>query len=347
MDHSQRRKWQPLISMGMAIIAIAFLFLSVLGIWKWIMPSSNINMDIPEITSEERQLAGQLESHVKALSEDIGERNLFRTGSMGLTVNWISDQFKQIGYKPEKHNYELKGRQRFYDDGKSTNIIVEVQGNENPGHIVVIGAHYDSVSRSPGANDNASGVAVLLSLASYFYENPQNKTVRFVAFANEEPPFFKTRDMGSYAYAERSRNLGEEITAMIALDGLGYYSDEPGSQTYPFPGIGLVYPKTANYIGFVTRFGDMNLLRKAISAFREEASIPSEAAALPGFIPGVSWSDHWSFWQHDYSALLITDTLLFRDGEYHTSDDTPDRLDYERMARVSAGLRNVVKELSN
>jgi hypothetical protein len=221
MDHSQRRKWQPLISMGMAIIAIAFLFLSVLGIWKWIMPSSNINMDIPEITSEERQLAGQLESHVKALSEDIGERNLFRTGSMGLTVNWISDQFKQIGYKPEKHNYELKGRQRFYDDGKSTNIIVEVQGNENPGHIVVIGAHYDSVSRSPGANDNASGVAVLLSLASYFYENPQNKTVRFVAFANEEPPFFKTRDMGSYAYAERSRNLGEEITAMIALDGLG------------------------------------------------------------------------------------------------------------------------------
>jgi hypothetical protein len=347
MDHRQRRKWQPFISFGLTIAAFFIFFLIVLGTWKWMMPSSNQGMNIPELSSQEAGLATRLESHVQILSEEIGERNLFKTGTMNLTVNWIQEYLTTIGYQPEIQNYELKSRHRFYDDGISINIVAEVPGTGQPEDIIVMGAHYDSVSRSPGANDNASGVSVLLSLAEYFNEKPQNKTVRFVTFANEEPPFFKTRDMGSFAYAERSKNRGENIISMIALDGLGYYSDEPGSQTYPFPGIGLFYPKKANFIGFVTRFSDMDLLKKVTGAFREAATIPSEAAALPGFIPGVSWSDHWSFWQHDYSALLVTDTLLFRDREYHTPDDTPDRLDYERMARVSVGLRNVVKELAN
>lgn len=347
MDHRQRRKWQPLISLGLAIIAFFLLFFAVMGTWKWIMPVSNQNMEIPELTSQEAGLAAKLESHVKILSGEIGERNLFRTGSMGLSVSWIKDQLEEIGYSPQIQSYELKGRQRFYDDGKSENIIAEVTGTERPQYIVVIGAHYDSVNRSPGANDNASGVAVMLSLADFFYSEPQEKTIRFVAFANEEPPFFKTQDMGSFAYAERSHNQGEQITAMVALDGLGYFSDEPGSQSYPFPGIGLFYPKTANFIAFVTRFGDLSLLREVTDAFRQEATIPSEAAALPGFIPGVSWSDHWSFWQHDYNALLVTDTLPFRDRQYHSPNDTAERLDYERMARVTIGLRSVVKKLAN
>ncbi len=347
MDHRQRRKWQPLISLILAIAAFFLLFFMLMGIWKWIMPASNQNMELPELTPEEVRLAAVLENHVKVLSEEIGERNLFRTGSVGLTVNWIKEQFEESGYTPQIQSYELKGRHRFYDDGTSENIIAEVPGTYKPQTIVVIGAHYDSVRNSPGANDNASGVAVLLSLADYFFDHPQKKTIRFAAFANEEPPFFKTRDMGSYAYAEHSRNLGEQISAMIALDGLGYFSDEPGSQSYPFPGIGLFYPGTASYIAFVTRVGDMALLREVTSAFRQEASIPSEAAALPGFIPGVSWSDHWSFWQHDYSALLVTDTLPFRDGRYHSPNDTAGRLDYERMARVTTGLRNVVKKLAN
>lgn len=213
--------------------------------------------------------------------------------------------------------------------------------------MVIIGAHYDSVIHSPGANDNASAVAALLSLAGKFNNNPLPNTVRFLFFANEEPPFFHSEDMGSYAYAIAISNIDENVTGMIALDGLGFYSQEENSQRYPVPGIGLAYPKKANFIGFVTRLSDRKFMNKALNAFRETASIPSEGAALPGFIPGVYWSDHWSFWQHDIQALLVTDTLLYRDPYYHTPNDTPERLDYEMMARVTVGLQSVIRELAS
>ncbi len=347
LDHRQRRKWQPVISFGIATLLLALFFLITLGVYTWMMPASTYGMMIPEPTTEELKVARILQKDVQILASEIGERNMFRAGTMERTSAWLTSRFDEIGYRPSIQEYQLSGAAHIVRNSRSKNIIVEIPGYQYPGQILIIGAHYDSVYGSPGANDNASGIAVLLSLAEFFHNNPQKKTIRFVAFANEEPPFFKTANMGSYAYAERSAKMKEEITAMIALDGLGYFSDSKGSQKYPLPGIGLIYPKTANFIGFVTRFKDLALLKEATSAFRKKASIPSESAALPSFVPGISWSDHWSFWQHGFSGILITDTLLFRDHAYHTAQDTPGRLDYENMARVAVGLRAVITELAN
>ncbi len=216
----------------------------------------------------------------------------------------------------------------------------------SPGEIVIIGAHYDSVPLSPGANDNASALAVLLAMATRLRTWKPRRTIRLVAFANEEPPYFLTSDMGSYAYAARCKERGEQIAAMIALDGVGCFSDEPGSQQYPVPGLGLRYPDKGDFIGMVTRLHDRKLLRRVLQTFRNHAQIPAEGAALPSWVPGVYWSDHWSFWQHEYPALLVTDTLPYRDPHYHTPADTADRLDFARMAQVADGLVAVVKSLS-
>ena len=346
MDHRQRRKWQPFISLGIAVAGFILFYTIILGSWKWMMPPSGQNIDRKSLTSQELALADQLREDVFYLSDTIGERNVFVPGTMGQTSEWIIQRFKEIGYEPSIHTHSRTAMMRA-SAGTSDNIITEISGTEQPGEIVIIGAHYDSVIHSPGANDNASAVAVMLALAEIFANHPQPKTLRFIAFANEEPPFFKTENMGSYKYAERSRERGENITTMMALDGLGFFNDEPGSQDYPFPGIGFFYPNKANFIGFVTRLKDTSLLNRVTQTFQENATINAEGAALPGFIPGVSWSDHWSFWKHGYSAFLVTDTLLFRDPYYHTTNDTPERLDYESMARVTTGLEYVIKMLAS
>ena len=309
------------------------------------MPPSDKNMTIPPLTDREKELSVALEQDVRFLSEDIGERNLHRPGSMQATTDWLQQRLKDIGYRPEKQFYEIE--QGIHRGKESANVIAELKGTTLSDEIIVIGAHYDSVLNSPGANDNASAVASLLALAEWFTNRPQERRIRFIFFANEEPPFFHTPDMGSYAYARNLSNMDENIISMVALDGLGFFSDEPGSQNYPVPGIGFMYPNEANFIAFVTKLGNRNLLNSVISAFRETASVPAEGAALPGFIPGVYWSDHWSFWQHDIDALLVTDTLLFRDPAYHSPDDTPERLNYKMMARVTAGLQTVIKHLAS
>ena len=345
MDHRQRRKWQPFISFAIAVTALIGLIVLLTFSWRLFMPEAGEEIPMTELTETERELAGQLLDDVHYLAEEIGMRNMQYPGSMEKTADWIESRFSDSGYSPHRHTYTIGG---IFSTGQaSDNIIAEIPGSESPGQIVVIGAHYDSVTGSPGANDNASAVAVLLALAEWFSDQPQPKTIRFVAFANEEPPFFHSSNMGSYQYAKKCKERGDDITAMMALDGLGYYSDEPGSQKYPLPGIGLFYPDKANFIGFVTRLRDTGLMKRALSAFRENAGIASEGAALPGFIPGVYWSDHWSFWKHGYPAFLVTDTLIFRDPAYHRPTDTPDRLDYDRMALLTTGLKDVVKKLSN
>jgi hypothetical protein len=195
------------------------------------------------------RLASTLEDDVYILSEQIGERNMYKPGSMERTVDWLDQRIQQLGFNSEKLPYKIQGGQ--FDGKQAANLVAELTGTTSPEKIVVIGAHYDSVYGSPGANDNASAVAVLLELAEYFYDNPQSQTIRFTLFANEEPPFFHTQRMGSYAYASECRSKNEQITAMIALDGLGYFSDQAGSQRYPVPGLGLKYSGKADFIGLI------------------------------------------------------------------------------------------------
>ena len=206
-------------------------------------------------------------------------------------------------------------------------------------------AHYDSAPGTPGANDNGSAVASLLTLARRFAGQPQPRTLRFVFFVNEEPPFFQTAAMGSWVYAKECRRRHDRIVGMWSLETMGYYSDAKGSQHYPFP-FSLFYPDTGNFIGFVANSQSGELLKRTIGGFRKHAQFPSEGVAAPDVVPGLGWSDHWSFWQEGYPAVMITDTALFRYPHYHEATDTPDRLDYDRLGRVVDGLTAVVRDLA-
>jgi len=239
-----------------------------------------------------------------------------------------------LGYEVEIQEYKVEGR-------VVKNIAVELIGASIPEEIIIVGAHYDSVLGSPGANDNGSGVAAILEIARILRKEKPSKTIRFLAFANEEPPFFQTDTMGSRMYASRSRNRGEDIVAMISIETIGYYSDDSNSQQYPMP-FSFFYPNTGNFIGFVGNISSSQLLRRAIALFRKHSKFPSEGIAAPGWITGIGWSDHWSFWKEGYPAIMITDTAPFRYKHYHTLQDMPDKIEYSRMARVVAGISKVV-----
>ena len=282
-------------------------------------------------------LRTELAADVQHLAGDIGERNIPRYPQLNAAAEFIEGSFSIAGLRPRRDSYELQG-------SACHNIEVEIRGTRP--EIIVVGAHYDSVFGSPGANDNASGVAGLLALARRFAGKPTTQTLRFVAFVNEEPPYFQTEQMGSLVYAKRCKAQGEQISAMISLETIGYFSDAPRSQVYPSPGFGLFYPTTGNFIGFVGNFPSRALVRRAIGLFREQGKIPAEGAALPAFIPGVGWSDQWSFWQCGYPAIMITDTAPFRYPYYHMSSDTPAKLDYDRFALVVSGMEKVIAELA-
>ncbi len=302
------------------------------------MPGESHQGPLPAMTAEQRQLAAQLARDVRHLSETIGERNVGKPGSLDAAADFIRDRLLDLGYVPDEQTYLL-------NEITCSNIVVEIAGAAEAESIVLVGAHYDTVPGSPGADDNASAVAVLLAMAERLQAVRPARTIRLAWFTNEEPPHFQTPQMGSYVYAKACRDRDDRIVAMLALDGLGYYRDEAGSQRYP-PPFHWLYPDRGDFIAFVTRLQDRPLLRRCIGAFRAHAAFPSEGGAVPEFLPGTSWSDHWAFWQFDYPAVMVTDTLPFRNPHYHGAGDTADRLDYDRMARVTEGLLAVTNDLA-
>lgn len=303
------------------------------------MPGKSYSGPFQPLTPVETELHDRLKAHVSLLAGNIGERNIWHYAELVATADYIHDTFKELGYLPDIQAYQSKGK-------TVKNLVAELVGYSAPQEIVVVGAHYDSVLGSPGANDNGSGVAAMLELARLFKDRNPGRTVRFVAFVNEEPPFYYTEEMGSRVYATRARERGERITAMLSLETIGYYSDAPGSQHYPFP-FSFFYPDIANFIGFVGNLSSRSLARGALDAFRRHTAFPSEGVAAPGWITGIGWSDHWSFWRVGYPAIMITDTALFRYAHYHSPTDTPDKIDYARTARVVKGLSHVIAALAN
>jgi Zn-dependent M28 family amino/carboxypeptidase len=300
-------------------------------------PGRSWSGELPPLTVDERELAASLREHVTVIASR--EHNVFKLPMLEQGAQYIENALDKAGYLP-------LGAQRFtVRDVPVRNIEAELKGGARASEIVVVGAHYDSVAGSPGANDNGSGVAALLELARLMHGSRPARTVRFVAFVNEEPPFFRGEAMGSLRYARRSKERGENIVAMLSLETLGYYSDRPDSQRYPFP-LGLFYPSTGNFVAFVSNLSSRGLLHETLAAFRAHARFPSEGAAAPATLPGVSWSDHWSFWEAGYPALMITDTAPYRYPHYHTAADTPDKVDYERLARVVTGLHATLQTLA-
>jgi hypothetical protein len=336
-----------------SVLRILIAVVAIFALLWWFgvrMPGKNISNATP-LSSAEIELRDELIADVQTLAGEIGERNMEHYPQLNTAADFIENSFSRAGLQPRRDSYDLYGR-------ACHNIEAEIRGPQGaasaeataaspPPAIILIGAHYDSVFGSPGANDNGSGVAAMLALARRFAGRPAQQTLRFVAFVNEEPPYFLTGQMGSFVYASRCKARGDRISAMISLETIGYFSDAPHSQTYPAPGLGVFYPKVGNFIGFVSDISSRNLLRRAIALFRKHAKIPSEGAALPAFIPGVSWSDQWSFWQHDYPGIMITDTAPFRYPYYHGSTDTPDKLDYDRFTLVVSGMEKVIEQLVN
>jgi hypothetical protein len=333
---SGSRVGRRIVASAIRIALVVAGILVLLLVWGNRMPGKNISR-AAALNEAEIALRAELVADVKALAGDIGERNMNQYPQLRAAAEFIEASLTRAGLTPRQESYELRGR-------TCHNLEVEIRGARP--EILVVGAHYDSVIGCPGANDNGSGVAALLALARRFAGKTPGQTLRFVAFVNEEPPYFLNGEMGSLVYAKRCQERGDKITGMISLETIGYFSDAPGSQNYPVPGLGLFYPSTGNFIGFVANLPSRALLRKAIGIFRDQKKLPAEGAALPGAVPGVGWSDHWSFWQCGYPAIMITDTAPFRYPHYHESTDTPDKLDYDRFTLVVSGMESVIRELA-
>ncbi len=326
-----------LIALAVAVPVLAALLLTGYAAW---MPGRSHQGPLPPLSPAEQAVEERLRRHVHTLAGEIGERNWMHYEGLEAARDYIADELRGMGYAVELLAYEFKG-EIFH------NVEAVLPGTDPAGKCLVVGAHYDSVEGSPGANDNASGVAVMLELARELRGRPLPRTLRFVAFANEEPPFFNTGEgMGSVEYVRSLPLRGIEAAAMLSLETVGYYREEPGSQLYP-PLLNLFYPSRGDFIAFVGNFPSRSLVRKSIGAFRREAGLPSEGISIFSSLPGIAWSDHRSFWHAGIPALMVTDTALFRDPQYHAPGDTPERLDFARMARLVTGLETVVNRLGD
>ena len=309
------------------------------------IPGKSYHGYVPPLTDEQIVLREQLRKDVAWLAGEIGDRNVnTEYENLCKASDFIEESFVEAGYKVSRQGYEvslysLKGRECY-------NLEVEIMGLEKPDEIVIIGAHYDSLEGTPGANDNGSGVAALLALARAFVDKKPVRTLRFVAFTNEEPPYFLSDDMGSFVYARRCRERKENVVAMLSLETIGYYTDEEGSQDFPIVLMDFVFSTTGNFISFVGNIKSRKLLRDVTGFFREYAKFPSEAACLPEQIAGVAWSDQWSFWRNGYPGIMVTDTAPFRYPYYHTHEDTPEKINYDRFAYLVDMLERVVVRLT-
>ncbi len=277
----------------------------------------------------------ELRRYVEILADDIGERNVpFAYDNLRRAEEFIEAELRRFGYSVS--------RQRFRADGKEcANLEVVLGGREND--VLVVGAHYDTAPGTSGADDNASGVASLLLISKALKGRRLRREVRIVFFTNEEPPYFQTYLMGSLVYA---RALGKKVYGMISLESIGYYTEEPNSQSYPCFFFRFFYPTVGNFIGFVSNLSSKRFLERAFSYFKEATDFPAEKGAVPGWIPGAGWSDHWSFWQVGAPAIMITDTAPFRNPYYHTPLDTPDKIDFRSLAEVTRGLIHMVIRLA-
>lgn len=294
------------------------------------MPGSSHRGDLPPMTDEQSALAQELKADVSAIG---GVRNLSQANAK---------------LQETASTLEIALRATELDVGidEAKNLDVEIPGTTAVKEIVVVGAHYDSALNASGADDNATGAASVLALARRFAKKPGARTLRLVLFSNEEMPYFGTEKQGSLVYARACKSRSEDVVAMISLETMGYFDARPKTQHYPW-GFGALYPDRGDFIAFVGDLGSRGLLRDSIRIFRETTPFPSEGAALPRFVPGVGWSDHWSFWQAGYPAIMITDTAPFRNPNYHTPGDLPETLDFDRFARVVMGVEKIVDRLIN
>ena len=304
------------------------------------MPGKPHRGALPPLTDEEAALGRLLERHITTIAAR--EHNVVHYDELEKAAHYIEATLASFSY--------AVGRQEFLVDGKpvrNIDVAIEPAGGSAEPDVIVVGAHYDSVSGSPGANDNASGAAAVIELARLLrdLDTVGGKRIRLVLFVNEEPPYFRTEAMGSLRYARALAQRNERVVAMYSLETIGFYSSDPGSQVYPAP-FGLMFPDRGDFVAFVGMMGSRALVRETMRSFRSHTSFPTIGGVAPDFIPGIGWSDHWAFAEQGFQAVMITDTAPFRYPHYHRPSDTPDKIDAEKVARVVKGVERVIRDLS-
>ena len=293
---------------------------------------------LPPLTTEETALSTSLKRHIASIAAR--EHNIAHYDELEKVARYIEATLESFGY--------IVGRQEFTADGRKVrniDLTIEPSAGKPDPQVVVVGAHYDSARGTPGANDNATGVAAVLELARLLRDlrGTAGKRIRLVLFVNEEPPYFMTDAMGSLQYARALAARNERVVAMYSLETIGFYSSQPGSQRYPAP-FNLLYADRADFVAFVGMLGSRPLLQETVRSFRSHTSFPSIGGVAPSAIPGIAWSDHWAFAQYGFQAVMITDTALFRYPHYHLPSDTPDKIDTEKLARVVKGIERVIRD---
>ncbi len=280
-----------------------------------------------------------LKRHVTNLTDNIGERHIRKPKALHKAANYISQQWTMMGYEVERQPFTAKGM-------KCENLEVTKTGKDNPDDILLICAHYDTAKDCPGANDNASGIAAMLEITRHFSHASPNCSLRFVALANEKPPFYGTEKSGSWIYAHRASHNGDKIRVVIILESLGYYSNSNQSQLYP-PLMGMFHPAQGNFLAMASNLASMATMRKFAKCFKKHSRFRFETMIMQNFLPWVKWSDSSPFWLNGYHAFMVSDTAPYRYPFYNSSRDTTEKLDYQCLTFVTDGLIRAIEEYAN
>lgn len=281
------------------------------------------------------QTAKQLEADVRTLASEIGERNPVHYENLQRAREWVFRSLSTSIGAPQQQTYMVGGME-------VANIIAVKKGELPELGSIVIGAHYDSAPGTPGADDNASAVAVMLELARLFSHEKTRHTLDFAAFTLEEPPYFRSENMGSMKLAKEWRDSGKQIELMICLEMLGCFTDDK-IQEFPLPGMGFVYPEQGNFIAAIGELGSPEPVTRFSKLLKANSTLPAVSFSGPRIMAGIDFSDHQSFWCHQYPAVMVTDTAFYRNKRYHSSSDTPETLNYPAMARVVESLYKTIK----
>jgi hypothetical protein len=328
----KRSSLVALILFALALVAAALSIVS----YSVVLPLYGFTGPLPPETAQERVLERRLEAHVRAIAST--PHNTDHPTELEAAARYVEGDLTAAGYEVE--------RQAFRADGQTVrNIHVAIGQSGASLPSFVVGAHYDSAGIAPGANDNGSGVAMVLELARLMRTyQPKRHLLRLVLFVNEERPHFGKPTMGSLRFAGMLA-ARERVAGMISLETLGAYDDRPGTQRLPFP-LGLVLRRDkADFVTFVGPLSTRDLVAKAIGSFRSHTLFPTVGGVTHPFVRGTDWSDHWAFNRLGIPAIMITDTAFFRYPHYHKATDTPDKLDYGRLARVTKGVERVLREI--
>jgi hypothetical protein len=324
-------------------VLILVVVLALLGFSYWYMMCCEGEWDDMPLEASMQNELGVIERElwdiVSYFADTLGQRNPPHYEALTAARDWITAIWESQGYEVKTQSFLVEGKE-------CTNLEIEIPGRSVPSEIVILSAQYDTWPDAPGANNNGSGMAVLLKLSEMLKSHQPDRTLRLVAFTTQEPPYTNTEAMGSLRYAQRCRERDEDIRVEISMDAIGIYKHEPGTQKIPFP-FSLFYPSRGNFLAFIADLKTRPYVVETTRGFKKGSSFPIEAASVPGWVKGASWSDHGSFWQYGYAGMQITDTGTYRALSHTTSEDTIEKIDFTALARITIGMYCSILELTS